>query len=288
MPSRPSPSSSVQAARRELADRLHDLMKDAGLTGRALAEQAGPGWGASKVSRILHGIQPPSDEDIRTWCRVCGASEQAPDLIASSRTTASMYREWRRLHRTGMRRLQVELAPLYVRARHMRTYSSSFVPGLLQTPGYATAVMNTITAFQGTPDDVDAAVAARMNRSQVIKEPGHTFAIVLEETVLRRPFGDVRTMVAQLGYLVEAMTLPSVSLGIIPFGAVRDPMWPLETFDLFGEEQAIVELLGALVTVTSPSEIALYGKAFEKLHGMAVYGPSARRLITAALDSLDG
>jgi hypothetical protein len=36
-----SPSSSVQRARQELADRLHELRLDAGLTARALSATAG-------------------------------------------------------------------------------------------------------------------------------------------------------------------------------------------------------------------------------------------------------
>jgi hypothetical protein len=48
-----------------------------------------------------------------------------------------------------------------------------------------------------------------------------------------------------------------------------------------------VELLSAKVTITAPSEIKLYAKAFEQLSGMAVYGAKARALITSALAALD-
>jgi hypothetical protein len=40
------------------------------------------------------------------------------------------------------------------------------------------------------------------------------------------------------------------------------------------------------VTVTAPSEITLYARAFEKLAELAVYGTQARALITAATDAL--
>jgi hypothetical protein len=45
-------------------------------------------------------------------------------------------------------------------------------------------------------------------------------------------------------------------------------------------------LLSAQVTVTSPSEITLYVRAFEKLAELAVYGTQAQALITAAVDAL--
>lgn len=48
--------------------------------------------------------------------------------------------------------------PLYERTRLFRVYCSNVVPGLVQTPGYASALMSSITRFQGMPDDVPEAV----------------------------------------------------------------------------------------------------------------------------------
>lgn len=238
MPSSPSPSSSVQAARQALANRLREVLKDAGLTGRALAAQAH--WGETKVSRILNAVMPPSAADIRTWCQICGVDALAEDLVAASRAADSMYEEWLRIHRTGMRRAQERSTPLYESTRLMRTYCSNVVPGLLQTPAYASALMSSITHFQGTPDDVADAVKARIARSNVIRDGGHRFAILVEETVLRRHFGDDSVMAAQLGYLLDIMTLPRVRFGVIPFTAPRKAMWPLvkhSTFSTIGRSR---------------------------------------------------
>src|SRR5947209_1103279 len=109
-----SPSSSAQAARLALANRLVDLRKDAGLTGKQLALRCG--WNPSKVSRIQSARTPPSDSDIQAWCAACGAVGQAADLIATSRAVESMYLEWRRLHRTGMRKVQEDFYTLHERA----------------------------------------------------------------------------------------------------------------------------------------------------------------------------
>ena len=80
-----------------------------------------------------------------------------------------MYMEWRRLNRTGMRRLQEARRPLYERTRLFKVYVSTVVPGFLQTPGYAEALMSAITEFRDTPDDVDEAVRARMNRNRILQ-----------------------------------------------------------------------------------------------------------------------
>ena len=279
-----SPSSSVQRARQQLAERLRDIRLDAGLTARALSAAAG--WHEAKTSRIESAKQAPSEADIQAWCRVCGATREVPDLIAASRAADSMYIEWRRLNQAGLRRAQEVRQPLYERTRLFNAYCSAVIPGFLQTPAYADALLSAITAFRGTPDDVDEAVAARMGRNRILHSGNHRFALLIEESVLRYRIGGAEVMAAQLGYLLETMELPSVSLGVIPFSACRRPMWSLESFTVFDNERVHVELLSAQVTVTAPSEIMLYVRAFEKLAELAVYRTQARDLITAAIDAL--
>jgi transcriptional regulator with XRE-family HTH domain len=279
-----SPSSSVQRAREQLAERLRDIRLDAGLTARALSAAAG--WHEAKTSRVESAKQAPSEADIQAWCRACGADREIPDLIAASRAADSMYVEWRRLNPAGLRRAQESRRPLYERTRFFKAYCSAVVPGFLQTSGYASALLSAITAFRSTPDDVDEAVAARMKRNQVLRGGQHRFALLVEEAVLRYRLGDTGTMTAQLGYLLEATGRPEVSLGVIPFAASGRPAWPLESFTVFDDERVHVELLSAQVTVTAPSEVTLYVRAFERLGGLAVHGVAARELINSAIDAL--
>lgn len=285
MPSNPSPSSSVQRARLELAARLRDIRLDGGLTGRALSAAAG--WHEAKTSRIEGAKQALSDADIRAWCRVCGAEDQTADLIEANRAADSMYLEWRRLHRAGMKRAQESRIPLYESTRLFKVYCSTVIPGFFQTSGYATALMTAITRFQGTPDDVVAAVAARIARNHVLREGDHRFAAIIEESVLRAQHGDAQVMAAQLGHVLAVSGLPAVSLGIIPSSAPDRPMWTLEAFNIFDDSRVEVELLSAQVTVRQPGEVAIYVRAFEELSHMAVYGASARSLITQAIAALD-
>ncbi|WP_371653395.1 MULTISPECIES: helix-turn-helix domain-containing protein [unclassified Streptomyces] len=278
-----SPSSSAQAAREALAARLRELRLDAGL--RCLDVAVACGWHKSKSSRLENAKTAPSDDDIRAWCRACGAADQAADLIAVSRTAESMYVQWRRLERTGLRRLQESYVPLYEQTRHFRVYSSRVMPGVLQTEDYARALLSTIAGFRRLPDDSAEAASARVARSHVIREGGHRFALLMEEDVLYYRYGDAGAMSAQLGHLLAVMPLASVSLGIIPRTVPRG-MWGQETFTMFDDQRVHVELLTAKVTVTQPSEVAIYARAFGDLAKMAVYGKDARALISAAINAL--
>ncbi|WP_327293015.1 helix-turn-helix domain-containing protein [Streptomyces sp. NBC_01198] len=278
-----SPSSSAQGARVALAVRLQHLRKDAGLTGRELSARCG--WHPAKTTRLQKGETAPTDADIRTWCAACNADDQADDLIATARAVDSMYLEWRRLHGNGMRKVQEGWNTLHERTRVCRVYVSNVPPGFFQTPGFATALMNQITAFQGTPNDVAEAVAARVARSRFLYEGGHRYVVVMEESVLRFRTADPDAMRGQLRHLLAVMPLASVSLGIIPFTAQRT-VWPLEAFYLHDDDVAVVETLTAEIKVTQPRELADYAKAFAGLAEMAVYGEPARALIQAAIDTL--
>ncbi|MFB7294414.1 helix-turn-helix domain-containing protein [Streptomyces rubiginosohelvolus] len=244
MPQHPSPS--VQKAREALASRLRELRLDAGISGRELAVRCG--WHESKSSRIENARTPPSDADIRAWCAACGASEQADDLAAANRQSAEAYVQWRRLQGTGLRRLQESGASLYDRTELFRVYCSDVIPGFLQTPEYATALLSSIAAFRGTKNDVREAVAARLDRNRVIREGNRRFLIVLEESVLRYRVGDAETMAAQYGHLLAVMALPRVAMGIIPFAA-QWTVWPMATFTMFDQQRVHADTLDAAQTL---------------------------------------
>ncbi|MFG2887815.1 helix-turn-helix domain-containing protein [Streptomyces sp. NPDC048297] len=279
-----SPSSSAQSARENVARRLRDLRRNAGLTVTELASRCG--WHHAKTSRIENARTPPSPTDIRLWCRATDAVDQVADLIAASQHAESLYREWRRRARTGLAKLQESYTELYRSTELLRVYSPVVVPGLLQTEGYARALLSMSARFLEVPDDGAEAAAARLERSQVIHEPGHRYVFLIEEAVLHYQLGDADAMAAQLGYLLTAGALPQVSFGIIPTGTCDRVLWPQETFDVHDDTLVSVELLSAEVNVTQPSEIALYVRAFEQLRSMAVYGADARALIVKAIDAL--
>ncbi|MEV0291142.1 helix-turn-helix transcriptional regulator [Kribbella sp. NPDC050820] len=280
-----SQSSSAQSARQALADRLRDLRLDAGLSARALATAAG--WHEAKTSKIEHGKQQPSEADLRTWCTVCAASELLPELIAELRSVDSMWLDWRRAERTGLRHLNASVRDLYERTRQYRSYCQTMVPGLLQTADYTTAVLTSIRDRRRVAiDDIAATLAERLDRQRILTRGGHTFAFVLEEAALRYQVGGPVVLAGQLRQLLDAMQLASVSLGVIPADVDRSSRWPVEDFYIFDNAQANVELVSGFLTITQPREIAMYAETFTALGKLAVYGSAARALIKAAVADL--
>jgi transcriptional regulator with XRE-family HTH domain len=280
-----SPSSSAQQALQALGSQLRQIRTEAGLSGRALGLVVG--WHSSKISKIEHGRQTPTAADIRAWCLHCDAAGQAPDLIASLHAVEGMWVQWRRMERTGLRRAQESVVPLWQNTRLFRIYSSWLIPGPLQTPAYIRALLTAIMIRRDIPDDLDAAVEVRVDKQELIHHGDHRFAVLLEESVLHYRIGDTDTMAGQLGHLLTVAPLPSVSLGIIPLNADRSALWPVEGFFLYDTDLVNVELVSGHLTITRPREIAMYQDVFAQLAAQAVHGAAARKLITAAIAALE-
>jgi transcriptional regulator with XRE-family HTH domain len=275
-------SNQAQQAREALGARLRDFRKDAGLTGRALANLAG--WQLSKVSRIEHGQRKASEDDIRAWCRHCGAEDQIPDLIATVRHIEAMWLEWRRTLRTGTKVRQGQSLSLYEKTHVFRVFHPNVVWGTLQTAEYAAAVLRQVIDYHEIPDDIDSGVAARMERQQFLYKGDRRYNVILGEQALLTNIGGPEVMRGQLDRLLAILSLPRLSLGIIP---VKAPyaIWPGNSFIMFDDRTVMVETYSAELTVTQPREIALYSRAFALLQRSAVYGQSARDLISRALAS---
>ena len=244
------PSSSAKEAQRALGARLREIRKDAGLSGRALGVATGQHF--TRVSKIEHGVQAPSDQDIHDWCHACGAEEQIPDLIATARAVQSAYLEFRRQARAGMKRvLGAHTLSLYERTSLFRIYEHNVIPGLFQTAAYCAAMLSFWIGFLDAPDDLDAAVAARMERQRVIYQADKRFAVVLEEQALRTWFGNAETQAGQLGRLLEVMSVPTVSLGIIPMMTERAAI-ASAGFWTFDNSLVALETPTASIEVTRP------------------------------------
>ncbi len=276
-------ATSADQARASLGIRLRDIRRDAGLSGTGLAGLAD--WLPSKVSKIEHGKQTPTEDDLRVWCAHCRATGQLPDLIAAVRSIETQFAEWRRIMRSGTRRRQEASAAAYERARLFRIYEPAVIPGLLQTHDYTVAVLSTFIDFVRVPDDAEEGAAARLERQKVLTHGDRHFHMVLGEQALHTNVGGPEVMSGQLEHLLAVLKLPGLRLGIIPADApyrvpLNNGFWILDDgmvqFDTYSAELSLVR----------PDEITLYERAFERLAALAIYGAEVRSMISRRLDRL--
>ncbi|WP_435110020.1 helix-turn-helix domain-containing protein [Nocardiopsis synnemataformans] len=99
------------------------------------------------------------------------------------------------------------------------TFEDGVIPGLLQTPEYARALLGA-DLRAGTPEEITAQVDVRIQRQARLaaEEPLHLH-VVLGEAALHRPGGDAQTMRDQLAILIEWSARDNIDLRVLPFDA---------------------------------------------------------------------
>jgi hypothetical protein len=154
------------------------------LTGRALALRLG--WPGSKISRIETGKQHIAAAEVEAWAVAVGLSPAAQEsLVAESRQTHFEYAAWRNRLRSGTARQQRANMGLDPATSSQWVFEPDIVPGLLQTPDYARAVLRHVVAFDELPDDVEEGVRTRLRRQSVLDDTGKRFQFLVGEAALR-------------------------------------------------------------------------------------------------------
>lgn len=161
------------------------------------------------------------------------------------------------------------------RAVSVRQFQPEAIPGLLQSESYARRVL----AFADVTDkrDIPAAARERVKRQGILREPGRTFDFVLGEGALRWRPGPRDLMEEQLGHLVAAAALPSVSLSIIPFDreAVTAYQHAFTIYSIPSAAAVLVENYHGEAFPSSAADLELYESLFAKLKDSAVHGDGA-------------
>lgn len=274
-----------ESAKRAFGTRLKELRLDAGLSGVELAHRYG--WNKSKVSKIEHGTQSPSDADIRAWADACHSTEQIPELIALSREVEQMWTDYKRSHRSGMKNIQLKPTDLFASSKLIRVYESLFISGFLQTLDYAKAQFTIHANLHGLPlEDVDEAAENRMDRKRFLGTGQPKFAFLMETSALHNNTGGADVMNRQLDYLLEADSLPYVSIGILPPGRQRT-LYPGEGFYLFDDSLVRQEFWSGAFKTSRPENVAYFVRVFDALREQAVFGAAAHQVIDEARQHLE-
>ena len=161
------------------------------------------GYGEDLVYKVEGGKRIPRQEYLDKADEVLGAG----GLVAAA---------WEDVKRVRYPKKVRELGKLEGRAVEIALYECHIIPGLLQTPEHARAVIGAAQPPY-SPDDVERMVAARLARQSVFeRSPAPALSFVLEEGVLRRPIGGRMVWRQQLERLLEVGRLHNVVLQAMP------------------------------------------------------------------------
>ncbi|SFD26830.1 helix-turn-helix domain-containing protein [Streptomyces aidingensis] len=175
-----------------------------------------------------------------------------------------------------------EMLPKEQAAVRIQTFSSSVMPGLLQTEEYARAL--TRASIPGAPDDqIAARVSLRMERQLLFfREDPPFYWAILDEAVLARTVGTDEVMAEQLRHLEEIILNPRNKVQILPFAAREHGMmggslnlWTLRD----GRTVALAESFGPGEPIESPTRVSFYSEMFDEVKINALSPEGSLRLI---------
>ncbi|MFF1823713.1 helix-turn-helix domain-containing protein [Kribbella sp. NPDC058245] len=176
----------------------------------------------------------------------------------------------------------------------IRTFELQFVPGLLQTPEYARAVIRMGRFEEPLPrDEQDRLIALRMRRQEVLtrQRPARLWAVI-DEAVLHRPIGSKTVLRNQLEFLIEQSRRHNVTLQIIPFGkggytATGGAFTLLRFNDSDLPDIVYIEHLTSAVYLDKREDLDTYVVTMDALSIAAAQPRDTERLLRAAIEELD-
>ncbi|RKS76953.1 hypothetical protein BZB76_2321 [Actinomadura pelletieri DSM 43383] len=177
---------------------------------------------------------------------------------------------WRRDYRDVVAPWVAPYLELEQAARVIWCYEPQFVPGLLQTPAYARAV---IAYEYGTSPEAQMRrrVGLRTRRQQRLSGPNPPrLCAILDETVLHRDHGGAETMRAQLDHLLEVSRHPNVSIQVMPlasggYAAAGGPITALRFAAAELPDVIYLEHLGSADYLIDPEDRFCFGQVLDRL-----------------------
>ena len=272
------------ARRRELGSMLRSLRVRSELTAEEAAGRLG--FSRSKVSRLENGRRGASPGDIALLCDLYQVDDEQRSRLGELAAGGKQRVWWQSLN---LPYADYDYIGLEAEAESISDYGLALVPGLLQTPDYARAIVQA-NAPVLPAEVVEERVQARMTRQLLLSsDAGPRFVAVLDESVLHRVVGSPMIMLDQLKRLIEMTQLRNVTIRIVPYDAGTVPAGVSKFVILRSSLADIVdivlieELTGQHRYIEDPDDVATYSDVFRMLLGLAADPATSAAMILAKL-----
>ncbi|WP_432058925.1 helix-turn-helix domain-containing protein, partial [Streptomyces sp. bgisy022] len=192
---------------RALGRQIKVARERAGLSQKELGDRIG--YGEETISSVERARRTPQPELLVAVDQLldCGGllTSAAEDVERAKTRRRVRHPEWFR-----------DYARLEAEAVELRYFANQAVPGLFQTREYARAVFASRQPFFDE-ETIEERVAARMTRQELMTRwPPPTVSAVVQETILRQPFGGPAVQRGQLEQLLRIGRLRHVEIQVMP------------------------------------------------------------------------
>lgn len=262
-------STSPLVLRRRLRTELLTARLKRELTQQQVAEAMD--WSLSKMNRIEKAKTGISTNDLKVLLPLYGITDEkrTNELLTMARL-ARQSPWWRRYSDVAPTGLLV-LIDYESAASAVSQFETIFVPGILQTEEYASAVLQVFYDEKSAPDKVAALVKLRTRRRGLLTgENAPKFSFVLDESIIHRLVGSPAITLRQFMHLVDVAESPNVTIRIVPFSAglhpaMKEPFEVVQFEDVPDENIVFLEGPRSDSIVDDPQEAHNYLEAFEQI-----------------------
>ncbi len=236
-------------------------------------------WSLSKMNRIEKAKSGISVNDVRLLLELYDITdtEQAEELFALARAArrSPWWSRYREVSPPGL----LDLIGFESAASAVSQFEIVFVPGILQTAEYASAVLRVFYDEESAPGRVPSLVELRTRRRDLLTSVNAPrFSFVLDESIIHRLVGSPAIMSQQFMHLVDMAELPNVTIQVAPFAVglhpgTRGPYEIVEFDDTPDENILFLESARGDMISDAPEETRNYLEAFRRITEAAL-GPS--------------
>lgn len=272
---------------RRLATELRALRIAAGLS-RADVSQV-VGMSVSKIGRVEKAESSIYFDDLEKlldFYRV--SASRRVDVLDLARHVEE--RGWLRIHRGAKFPEDWKTwADFEAEASAIFNYQPLMIPGLLQTPEYARAIIQA-TGLDLSEVEVDELVSSRIARQGLLSRtnPVKLHAII-GESVLTHPFSNTEALVRQLRHLLDASAQPHITIQVLPINIVLHPGLNGSFIVLeYDEKPSLVWLENKISSLflDEDDQIRVYTKTWTMLQKLACDAEESVQLISAIVNTV--
>lgn len=245
-------------------------------------------WSQSKVTRIENGISPVTRPDLLRLLdlyEVTDAEDRAQFIRLGQ---AARERGWWIDYRDTITGTLPSYIAFESDASELHMWSWATVPGLLQTPEYARAVLNNDLEVR-SDDTTDRLVEARIARQERLRDGDLKLWVVLDESLLHRSIGDTDLMCGQLTRLLaagEKVTIQVLRASVSWHPGVNGAFTVMHFPDQGHPPIAWSEGVAGDMFVDRASDVARYTLAFDHLRAAAESPVHSAEVIAEVRDKL--
>jgi len=176
-------------------------------------------------------------------------------------------------------------------ARAVHNYESLFIPGLLHTPEYGSAMVRGVLPT-ATETAIGERVETRAERQKLLEGPDALeFWAVLDEAAIRRVVGGRQVMAGQLDHVLTVARRPNVTVQVIPFDAGAHPGMPgsfahMEFRDEGDPELVYVDAQAGDIFLEADDDVRRFKAMFDHLRASALSAARSADLIRSVKEGL--